>query len=54
MEFSGPGRSPRDSAEIERKAVYFNPLAFTAQLASFARTARSSIAGRPSTTRLLQ
>ena len=34
--------------------VYFNPLAFTAQLASFERTPRSSIAGPSSSIRLLQ
>src|SRR5438128_8085188 len=30
MEFSGPGRSPFDSAEIARMLVYLRPLAFTA------------------------
>ena len=39
IEFSGPGRSPFDSAEIARMLVYFSPLARTAQLASFERTA---------------
>ena len=54
MEFSGPGRSPFDSAEIARMLVYFSPLAFTAQFASFERTARSSIAGPSSSIRLEQ
>src|SRR4030081_3950303 len=54
MEFSGPGRSPFDSAEIARMLVYFKPLAFTAQLASFERTLRSSIAGPFSSIRLVQ
>ena len=30
MEFSGPGRSPFDSAEVARMLVYRSPLAFTA------------------------
>ena len=34
--------------------VYFSPLAFTAQLASFERTLRFSIAGPSSSIRLLQ
>src|SRR6201985_2314230 len=29
IEFSGPGRSPLESAEIVRMLVYFSPLAFT-------------------------
>ena len=35
MEFSGPGRSPLESAEIARMLVYFSPLARTAQLRKF-------------------
>jgi len=54
IEFSGPGRSPFDSAEMARKLVYFSPLAFTAQVASFERTLRSSIASPSSSLRLLQ
>ena len=54
IEFSGPGRSPFDSAEIARKLVYFSPEARTAQCASFERTARSSIARPSSSIRLLQ
>ena len=54
IEFSGPGRSPFDSAEIARMLVYFSPLAFTAQFASFERTLRSSIARPFSSIRLLQ
>src|SRR5450759_4150638 len=54
IEFSGPGRSPFDSAEIARRLVYFSPLARTAQLASFERTPRSSIARPSSSIRLLQ
>src|SRR3982075_1973749 len=53
IEFSGPGRSPFDSAEIARMLVYFNPLALTAQLASLERTLRSSIARPSSSIRLL-
>src|SRR3984893_4661119 len=54
IEFSGPGRSPLDSAEIARYLVYFSPLAFTAQLASFERVARSSMASPSSVIRLEQ
>src|SRR6202022_288367 len=54
MEFSGPGRSPFDSAEIARMLGYFSPLARTAQLASFERTLRPSMAGPSSSIRLLQ
>ena len=54
MEFSGPGRSPLESAEIARMLVYFSPLARTAQLASLERTAGSSIASPSSSIRLLQ
>src|SRR6202022_612833 len=54
IEFSGPGRSPLDSAEIARMLVYFSPLARTAQLASLERTLGSSIARPSSSIRLLQ
>src|SRR3954462_13444597 len=54
MEFSGPGRSPFDSAEIARKLVYFRPLAFTAQCESFERTPGSSMAGPSSRIKSLQ
>src|SRR5471030_935096 len=54
IEFSGPGRSPLESAEIARWLVYFRPLFFTAQLASFERVAGSSIARPSSVIRLLQ